>query len=191
MFYWGTPKDIANVSDGASNTIAVSEACADVTPSNKVKSGVAVDAGIWVNTSTGRPAPDDCEFTLNPSVCMNRRSGNTLTGTVRTSAGQERCSRYLDGLILYTGFTTILPPNAPNCVAINQENYWGIFTSSSYHTSGVNCGYVDGSVHFITESIDTGGLPNGQIQGTRLTGESFYGVWGALGTPSGGESKAP
>jgi type II secretory pathway pseudopilin PulG len=186
MFYPRFWKGMETITDGTSNTIAISEAVADETPSNHVKSGVAVASGIW--SSVSAPPPDTKDYTLKPSVCMAVKNGNTITNN-RTTAGQERCSRYLDGLILYTGFNTIMPPNAPNCLPQNSEVYWGIFTASSNHTGGVNCGKMDGSVIFVSESIDTGGLPD-SLQGNNLTGESPYGIWGTIGTPSGGESKS-
>jgi hypothetical protein len=43
---------------------------------------------------------------------------------------------------------------------------------------------MDGSVRFISDGIDTG---NTAAINTAPTGPSLYGVWGALGTISGGE----
>lgn len=95
---------------------------------------------------------------------------------------------FLDGRVIYSGFNTILPPNAINCVWADAENSNGFYTASSNHTGGVNTARVDGSVGFVTDSVDTNGLPATQ-QGRHLQGISPYGTWGALGTPRGGESK--
>ena len=62
----------------------------------------------------------------------------------------------------------------------------------SSHAGGVNASMLDGSVRFITNSVDTG---DGEADGgldvpPRLSGRSPYGVWGALGTANGGESKS-
>jgi hypothetical protein len=48
---------------------------------------------------------------------------------------------------------------------------------------------LDGSVRFITDSIDTNGL-NGDNGGgdPDYSGRSVFGVWGALGSINGGES---
>ena len=83
-----------------------------------------------------------------------------------------------------SGFFAILPPNAPSCA--NERGEWqeGIYTANSYHTGGVNASLVDGSVHFISENIDTGNLAAPVPTG----GPSPYGVWGAMGTATGGES---
>ncbi|MDR2346066.1 MAG: DUF1559 domain-containing protein, partial [Planctomycetaceae bacterium] len=59
---------------------------------------------------------------------------------------------------------------------------------SSFHPGGVNCGITDGAVKFVNENIDTNGLPN-STQGSSFTGPSPYGIWGAVGTPNGGEAK--
>ena len=50
----------------------------------------------------------------------------------------------------------------------------------------MNCAYADGSVHFISENIDTGNLSVEQS----YVGPSMYGVWGALGSKDGGEVNA-
>ncbi|MDR0608519.1 MAG: DUF1559 domain-containing protein, partial [Planctomycetaceae bacterium] len=60
-------------------------------------------------------------------------------------------------------------------------------TAQSNHSGGVNTGRLDGSVSFVGNSVDTGGLPDAK-QGKNLVGPSPYGVWGAMGTPNGGEN---
>jgi len=89
-------------------------------------------------------------------------------------------------------------------------------TASSYHTGGVNACMGDGAVRFVSDSIDCGDItqPLGLVLATDASGkidfsgyaytsststdaeahwwngESTYGVWGALATPAGGESKS-
>jgi hypothetical protein len=66
---------------------------------------------------------------------------------------------------------------------------------SSYHPGGGHVLIADGSVHFISETIDAGDITAGEISGQTdqpSGGRSPYGVWGALGSRSGGEaSKIP
>jgi prepilin-type N-terminal cleavage/methylation domain-containing protein/prepilin-type processing-associated H-X9-DG protein len=180
MFYWAIGKGLSEVVDGTSNTVLVSES---VVPSGAgtdyIRGGIAkvsgVDAGSWV---------------WSPSVCIAVKEGKKIkAGT--TLYDFWRASRYLDGVILFQGFNTILPPNGPACVkGSDGERSSGFYTANSNHTGGVNAARVDGSVSFINEAIDTGGLPDWK-QGRDLTGNSPYGVWGAFGTPAGSETQVP
>ncbi|MEM9702797.1 MAG: H-X9-DG-CTERM domain-containing protein, partial [Planctomycetota bacterium] len=54
----------------------------------------------------------------------------------------------------------------------------------SYHPGGIQVCMVDGSVRFISETIDAGN----QNAPNPVSGLSPYGVWGGLGTRSGGEA---
>jgi prepilin-type processing-associated H-X9-DG protein len=81
-------------------------------------------------------------------------------------------------------FTTTIGPNSISCVAENNSLSWGTFSPSSYHTGGVQVLRVDGSVTFVTDSVNTGDLNKPQASG----GPSPYGVWGAMGSMNGGES---
>ena len=79
--------------------------------------------------------------------------------------------------------TTILPPNSPSCGETVPE-WFGVMSASSLHAGGVNVLMADGAVRFISDNIDTGDLTQPPV----TIGESPYGVWGALGSKSGGES---
>jgi prepilin-type processing-associated H-X9-DG protein len=63
----------------------------------------------------------------------------------------------------------------------------GICSASSNHSAGVNAVMFDGSVRFVNDSIDcvTDISPNPMMQ--RSSGKSYFGVWGAMGTPRGKE----
>jgi prepilin-type processing-associated H-X9-DG protein len=88
----------------------------------------------------------------------------------------------------WLSFATILPPNSPSCNRTNADG-WGIYSVNSYHTGGVNGLYMDGSVHFISETINCGDLNTTYHPNNYLNGESPYGIWGSLGTIGGGETK--
>jgi len=181
MFWWTRETNLSFATDGTSNTLLISET---VVPSgvntSEVRGGIAVvgaiDAGSWA---------------WNPSACMNVRiDGNHfVTGTGVSLHNHWRNARFLDGLPLFSAFNTILPPNSLTCVNNTNENANGFYTANSNHSGGVNAARVDGSVSFIPNSIDTGGLPNHQ-QGRVLQGMSPFGIWGALGTPQGGETRS-
>ena len=95
-----------------------------------------------------------------------------------------------------TGFATILPPNGPNCITAIPTGGWGglrnnrsIQPPSSFHTGGVNGALGDGSVRFISETIETGNLATNPLPYVGNPGAaSPFGTWGALGSINGGES---
>ena len=87
-----------------------------------------------------------------------------------------------------TGFNTILPPNGPSCNS--EDRTWkgfqrgnGIYSAGSYHPGIVQVCMVDGSVQVVNDTIDTGNLN----APTPTSGQSPYGIWGALGTRAAGE----
>jgi prepilin-type processing-associated H-X9-DG protein len=89
----------------------------------------------------------------------------------------------------YLYFNTLLPPNGPACWTDGGQEHPVFFPPQSYHSGGVNGGLLDGSVRFISDGIDTNGL-NGTDGGgdPNYGGPSVFGVWGALGSISGGET---
>jgi hypothetical protein len=80
-----------------------------------------------------------------------------------------------------------MTPNTVSCLAwgTDQRNQ-SLITASSFHSGGVNAVCVDGSVHFISDTIHSGDTSHSANQ---QSGESSFGVWGALGSIDGGEAK--
>jgi prepilin-type N-terminal cleavage/methylation domain-containing protein len=177
LFYWIQERDMSFASDGTSNVLVISESVvAERNKTKLIKGGLAI-VGF---SKTG--------WILSASQCQNApKNGSEFT----VADSQEwRGARWADGLPLFTGFSTILPPNSLTCAYREAQITDWLLTATSNHTGGVNCGRLDGSVFFVTDNIDTNRVPDAQ-QGKFLTGESPYGIWGALGTPQGGESKSP
>ncbi|MDD3588324.1 MAG: DUF1559 domain-containing protein [Thermoguttaceae bacterium] len=88
---------------------------------------------------------------------------------------------------------TELPPNTPWCAGYSEwpDDNTAMPSASSYHSGGINAAMVDGSVRFISDTIDAGN-PNTSISsdGQKRIGESYWGIWGSLGSINGGESTA-
>jgi len=94
-------------------------------------------------------------------------SGVTLVG--RNNNRRRPGQRWQDGRALWSGFTTIIPPNGPSCSASGAGS-WGVFTASSRHPTIVNIALADGSVRQVGNSID---LRTWWGLGTRNQGETL------------------
>jgi prepilin-type N-terminal cleavage/methylation domain-containing protein/prepilin-type processing-associated H-X9-DG protein len=211
------PRKSADIKDGLSNTIAISESVTgSSTPSDNtqnVRGGIskAPPSGtdkVTMYSSTYYSGISEYEYKIHPIECLKYAIDPSNRNMIKTPfvdtkySRNWRCSRYLDGRNPNSSFNTILPPNSPNCVpmavtlasGISLEQGWGVYNASSSHPGGVNCGFGDGGVRFISDSIDVANLPEsrqGSYSQYALAGKSAYGIWGALGTPMGGESVTP
>ena len=147
--------------DGLSNTLAVSEV---KTFTNRI-SGAS-------NTTTFATAP-------TPPTSIASLSLGTFSTTSFTHV------EWVDGKVHETGFTTVFTPNKKVTYTNGGVNYdvdvvlatesnvgdtYVAVTSRSHHTGGVNALFMDGSVHFISDSIR---LENWRALGTRALGESI------------------
>ncbi|HBV66666.1 MAG TPA: general secretion pathway protein GspG, partial [Rhodopirellula sp.] len=106
------------------------------------------------------------------------------------NGSQERGLNWVDGMPLYTGFNTILPPNRELVLSEARDDCWGVLPPSSYHQGGVNVAMVDGAVRFISDEIDAGSAhePSVYLGSPNPPGSwSPFGVWGAMGTRSSSE----
>ena len=170
-FAW---RSSAFVTDGLSNTVAISEMLGDANRSTKVKGGVFKTGSMH----DGRAKPAAC-------LTESRRADDPTQ--LNSGTDTWRGLLWTDGRSVNSAFTTILPPNSPVCIHTwpNIENMaWGVFSPQSNHSGGVNVGMGDGSVRFISDTIDCGS-PNSYAV---TSGKSPFGVWGALGSPAGGET---
>ena len=176
-FPLGKYNSMGSITDGTSNSMAISETC-----SSSDTSDSAVKSGVRTNWGNGTPGNMD----INPSICLDARSPNdrnALVTTTTTFSLSRRGSLLGIGRQIYSGFSAILPPNSPHCNANNSiDAGFGLFSASSYHSGGVNIGLFDGSVRFVSDSIDTQGSTATPVH----EGPSPFGAWGALGTINSG-----
>ena len=176
VFHYGVPTKFGDITDGTSNTIVFSERVrADFNISavnaNQVENvvGTATAVGGIVNS---------------PRICLTQSDGKYFKSGAMVKG--KFGARWQDGQAERTCFNTVLPPNSPSCTDdsdVSGDSVNLIISPSSRHTGGVNVSLCDGSVRFISNSIDTGNTLIGQSAG----GMSNYGAWGALGSKAGGD----
>ncbi|MDR0337545.1 MAG: DUF1559 domain-containing protein [Planctomycetaceae bacterium] len=168
---------IESCTDGTSNTALLSERVTSEGPDTKLIRGGAV----WNNASASSLSPNVCSLVRVNINEMTPPSGGDFVN-LSSNIGMFAYA----GRVGYSAFTTITPPNDPACLNSNANLANGIVPPTSYHSGGVNLALADASVRFVTETIDVGN----QFTGSSPNGPSPYGVWGALGSKSGGEAKS-
>ncbi len=179
---------IAMVTDGLSNTLAASEGYIGHAQMRSCLGSPTApsDASVGTWTPTNVPAPG-----ANSTAALISLINSCGTASSKIKAGGPiGHTRWCNGGVYYSGFTTAMPPN-PNVTAVSRatgtaitgqtvpmdwdstdENDGGptymSLSASSRHGGGVNALFADGSVHFIKNSISPA-------------------TWRALGTIAGGE----
>jgi prepilin-type N-terminal cleavage/methylation domain-containing protein len=156
-----------DITDGTSNTLMFAEVCNGIadgtaaTPGKRDPRRDCYDAGTQTQTTVAAAR--------SAFLGLNHNTAPFLF----LSASEHwnwRGYPWREGSIWRNGFNTLLGPNKP-CWRPNGQ-WWELVTpSSSYHPAGVNVTLSDGSVRFVTESVDAD-------------------IWTAAGTMGGGESSS-
>jgi hypothetical protein len=204
------------ISDGTSNVFCLSERCAGAVGgwNNEqtiapYRSSIIQTPSVIGSASSTVNSTDPRPNGLNPSTGIfnlvapaTKIDGNNIrplsTGEAVFRAG---ATRWYCANSFFTWFNTILPPNSAACTFVDSGNYRAnhvaLLPPTSYHTGGVNVSLCDGTVHFITDTVDVGDLSaasdfagNAAVNSgkkCRRSAVSPFGVWGALGSRNAGE----
>lgn len=175
-----------DVLDGLSNTVLMSER---LIQAENGGSTIASVGARQVDVRVGS-ATSDASTVRTPNLCRAQSDGRFYQPGIEVHLRSG--SRWRDGQPVWIGFNTVLPPNSPSCT-LNEggagvtDSQHAILPPTSRHPGGAMTAFSDGSVTFISDTIDAGSgadlLPANGIP----SGPSIYGVWGALGSKAGGE----
>ncbi|WP_419194755.1 DUF1559 domain-containing protein [Novipirellula herctigrandis] len=183
---------LSDVSDGLSTTILLGEIATDLGDKDTRTMpipGPLAGAGTPLRCHPTWARDTDKIDVERPRFWVNQFNNSKLLG----SAGMRRGYRWADGMPLYTGFNTILPPNREITLEKDDDQSSGVLTASSRHQGGAHVCMVDGTIVFVTDSIDAGDTNQCTVfdGGSNPPGsKSPFGLWGALGTRFSGEWKA-
>jgi prepilin-type processing-associated H-X9-DG protein len=191
------PTRDADITDGIAYTLLLGEIGTSL-GGNSIcrKPGVAVEAeqllndpGLVRTVEQKRKASGEQPLLYYPRR-WNGFDDPQITVDTGLDSIQERGLNWVDGMPLYTGFNTILPPNREIVLSAARDDCWGVLPPSSYHQGGANIAMVDGAVRFISDEIDAGSAHQPTVylgSPTPPGSPSPYGVWGAMGTRSSSE----
>ncbi|MDR1925963.1 MAG: DUF1559 domain-containing protein, partial [Planctomycetaceae bacterium] len=144
-------KELSGITDGLSNTIAMSErvgvkATWGAYSSANPKAGT-VSVTTWTNNYT--------TYGHTRLECLTAQKAPSAAGTTFNTG-----IAWALGDALYHGLVAVMPPNSASCSGTGKDPLAMLQTPSSNHTGGVNALFGDGSVHFISETINA--LTDGQ-----------------------------
>ena len=180
-----------DILDGLSNTICAGELVTDLgdqdVRAHPARIVTANNGGIpQAYQAGGAIFCDQWRDTARPNFW---RTG----GGVQLHGGAEerRGFKWAHGRPVFTGVTTILPPNGVVCMRWHVHED-GVVPPSSRHQGGCHVLMTDGAVKFITESIEAGNQQSAMVSvhGTTLSPgtPSPFGLWGSLGTRASSET---
>src|SRR5262245_28798625 len=156
------------VTDGSSNTIAMSERTSNGGYfSPRASNGEDIRNVTVSNVSSTLTNPGSCYAQV--------RGTSVFTVPVKAKFG----SIWSDGQAEINAFNTVLPPNGPSCVNDangNADSTGGVLSASSYHPGGVMGVFADGWVRFVSQNINCGNT----AANTPFAGQSHLGLCGAL-----------
>ena len=168
LFHYLSCYSIAAVTDGTSNTMAMSEST--IGPGNEIGSNSEV-TGLSYATALQNKSHRNLIMTGFPdSSIVNCKNYEEIEAKCAAGTGTWsgiRCTSWILGLPQHSTYTATLPPNS-NVPSVTRMNV-GFCGARSYHNGGLNVLLVDGSVRFVSDSIG-------------------YSIWRAAATIDGGEA---
>ena len=158
LFYYDSARAFRDVQDGTSNTVVMSEALLGNHRTTRGPQPESPDRQIGFFMARPNSGSPGLQGIVDPDL-------GSLLPSVRFWRG-SRASAWIVGKSFTSTFCTYMPPNTP--IPDLYSMGIGFFAARSNHPGGANAALSDGSVRFISETIDID-------------------TWRALGTREGGE----
>jgi prepilin-type N-terminal cleavage/methylation domain-containing protein/prepilin-type processing-associated H-X9-DG protein len=178
-----------DILDGTANTILCGEMVTDL-GDRDVRTNLSQDNG-WLPGVRGQANRCLSLNQVDPLRPGQWRNDGSPAVTIDADQTRRRGARWAYGLQIFTGMTTMNPPNSQLCAGADWGNA-GQFPPSSRHQGGCHVLMADGAVRFVTDSIEAGNQNSPSVfNGSATTppgSQSPYGLWGALGTRAAKET---
>ncbi|MDR1480347.1 MAG: DUF1559 domain-containing protein [Planctomycetaceae bacterium] len=163
LFYYNSSTNIDSVTDGTSNTVFISEtrlgdnSASPTTgdaPTMRRTADLSSVTGVYTPISAGSLTPGSQGGASAFSTDEVASDGIKHYTDVCVSWRSNRGGSWLWGSPIFNSYNNYYSPNfrLPDIYFHGV----GIFGARSFHVNGANTGYLDGSVHFIPNSIDIG-----------------------------------
>ncbi len=152
LFYYGSATRFADMTDGTSNVVVFSETLLGNGISQNAEQPPARPHEMVAMQSSNAPNPNLWAITSSPTSWRGYRGYAWILGKAAA-----------------TTFSTYSPPNPRHPDAAWMAFGW--FSARSFHPGGVNVGLGDGSVRFVSDTIDLttwhnlGSIADGQVLG--------------------------
>jgi prepilin-type N-terminal cleavage/methylation domain-containing protein len=194
MFVYRERIGFRDALDGLSNTIMGGEIATDLGDQDRrthpaKRAGTIAMGAAGTNTSCDGyidPARPQFWGSVTPNLLVETDFNASLGPLVEVKRG----FKWAFGRMLYSGFSTNVPPNGSLCF-VTAGFSESVASASSRHQGGVHVLMSDGAVKFVTDSIEAGNQASAHVgwRGVNLPAgsESPFGLWGRLGTRASGE----
>jgi prepilin-type processing-associated H-X9-DG protein len=186
LFWYGTTYSIQSVTDGTSNTVALSEGLVGTNGTTRQNFTTGVNENgpsgyydVWQTITTVPAVPPGPVMSAWLQGCNANFLTATSPGNGSASLSTNRGWLWAWGMETMTMFNTVVPPNSTQypwascrngcapCDAVSADHS-NITPATSNHPGGCNVAMADGHVQFIKSSI-------------------AMGTWWSLGTRANGE----
>jgi prepilin-type N-terminal cleavage/methylation domain-containing protein/prepilin-type processing-associated H-X9-DG protein len=182
-----------DIKDGLSNTAAISE---------RLRMKYVGERGLSAQVPM-TPVPavtvNNCQAFFPPGSTTYLNSvSSPVTATANWGIfgadDQLPGTRWADGQVRWNLLTTMSQPNTASCYfSTNGNGEQNVINPpSSQHSGGVNVVMFDGTVRFVSNTVDNGPTTARDIahnDATYVQGKpSPFGVWGAMGTKAGNDA---